>query len=56
MINVILGDPLLKELNVSLEKEAEEQKRAKLLESFPLRYKNLVHTEILYKKVQTQMK
>ena len=26
------------------------------MESFPLRYKNLVHTQMLYKKVQIQMK
>lgn len=44
LISIILDDPLLKELNISLEKEAEQQKKAKLLESFPLRYRNLVHT------------
>lgn len=56
LISIILDDPLLKELNISLEKEAEQQKKAKLLESFPLRYRNLVHTQMLYKKVQSQMK
>ena len=31
LINVILADPMLKELNISLEKQAEQQKRTKLL-------------------------
>lgn len=44
LINLLLTDPLLKELNLSLEKEAEQQKKNKLLQNFPLRYKNLVHT------------
>jgi hypothetical protein len=43
-------------LNLSLEKEAEQQKKAKLLENFPFRYRNLIHTEMLYKKLQEQMK
>ena len=53
---MILTDPLLKELNLSLEKEAEQKKKAKLLENFPFRYRNLVHTEMLYKKLQDQIK
>lgn len=44
LIHLLLSDPLLKELNISLEKEAEQQKKSKLLQNFPLRYKNLVHT------------
>lgn len=56
LLEVMLDDPMLSELNHSLEKEAEQQKKAKLLESFPFRYRNLVHTETLYKKLQAQNK
>ena len=56
LFDVILTDPLLKELNNSLEIEAQQKKKNKLLESFPLRYRNLVQTETLYKKLQESLK
>jgi hypothetical protein len=52
LLAIILADPHLKQLNSSLEKEAQEQKKSKLLESFPLRYNTLVQTEALYRQLQ----
>lgn len=53
LLGIILADPHLKQLNSSLEKEAQQLKKSKLLETFPVRYNNLVQTETLYKQLQS---